>query len=149
VPFSTTSVESAIVCSPPHGETDLDHGQHSAFFKFANNYWCRAGDPCEGKSLGRHAVCSPCHTGSSDAAHSTLELISLTPSPAGSGRWVVDSWLLLAAALAGCATGPSPEWLNARAGCRQQWKATSNPRPTTVSDAYIDQCMAVRGYLPR
>jgi hypothetical protein len=25
--------------------TDLDHGQHSAFFKFANNYWCRAGDP--------------------------------------------------------------------------------------------------------
>jgi hypothetical protein len=58
VPFSTTSVESAIVCLPPHGETDLDHGQHSAFFKFANNYWCRAGDPCEGKSLGRHAVCS-------------------------------------------------------------------------------------------
>jgi hypothetical protein len=48
----------------------LDHGQHSAFFKFANNYWCRAGDPCEGKS-GRHAVCSPRHTGASDAAHSS------------------------------------------------------------------------------
>jgi hypothetical protein len=52
-------------------------------------------------------------------------------------------------ALAGCAIGPSPQWLDARAGCRQQWEATSNPRPTTVSDAYIDQCMSVRGYLPR
>jgi hypothetical protein len=36
-------------------KTNLDHGQHSAFFKFANNYWCRAGDR-EGKPLGRHVV---------------------------------------------------------------------------------------------
>jgi hypothetical protein len=50
--------------------------------------------------------------------------------------------LLLSGALASCATGPSPQRLDARAGCRQQWEATSNPPPTTVSDTYIDQCMA-------
>jgi hypothetical protein len=53
--------------------------------------------------------------------------------------------LRLSAALAGCATGRSPKWLNARAGRGQQWEATSNPPPTTVSDAYIDQCMTARG----
>jgi hypothetical protein len=35
--------------------------------------------------------------------------------------------LLLSAALAGCATAPTPQWLDARALCRQQWEATSNP----------------------
>jgi hypothetical protein len=55
-------------------KTGLDHGQHSAFFDFAaNHYWCRAGDPYEGKSLGRRAVRSPCHTGASYAAHSPLD----------------------------------------------------------------------------
>jgi hypothetical protein len=55
----------------------------------------------------------------------------------------------LASGLDGCATGPTPQWLDARAGCRQQWEATSNPPPTVVSDAYIDQCMVARGYSPR
>ncbi|HEV7981972.1 MAG TPA: hypothetical protein VGP86_03685 [Xanthobacteraceae bacterium] len=57
--------------------------------------------------------------------------------------------VLLASGLNGCATGPTPQWLDARAGCRQQWEATSNPPPTVVSDAYIDQCMVARGYSPR
>jgi hypothetical protein len=64
-------------------KTDLDHGRHSAFFKFANNYRCRAGDPCEGKFPDRHAVFSPCRTGASDAAHSTLELISFGSGAVG------------------------------------------------------------------
>jgi hypothetical protein len=40
--------------------------------------------------------------------------------------------LLLSAALAGCATAPATHAVS-------QWEATSNLRPTTVSDAYIDQ----------
>ena len=59
------------------------------------------------------------------------------------------NFLLLSAALAGCASGPSSQWLDARAGCRQQWEATSNPPPTTIDDAYIDQCMVARGYHPK
>jgi hypothetical protein len=59
------------------------------------------------------------------------------------------NFLLLSAALGGCATAPTPQWLDARAGCRQQWEATSNPPPTTIDDAYIDQCMVARGFLPR
>jgi hypothetical protein len=54
--------------------------------------------------------------------------------------------LLLSVALAGCATGPSPQCLDARAGCRQQWETTGN-LPSTA-EAYINQCMAARGYLP-
>jgi hypothetical protein len=112
-------------------KTDLDHGQHSAFSRFANNYWCRAGDPC--KSLGRHAVCSPCHTGASDAAHSTLELISLTRSPpeAAVGR---GHWARRRRHRAG--------FLMTARGCREQWQRPAIPGPRAVSDAYIDQCMA-------
>jgi hypothetical protein len=39
--------------------------------------------------------------------------------------------------------GLMPERVPAAVGSDEQ------PRPTTVSDAYIDQCMAARGYLPR
>jgi hypothetical protein len=118
-------------------KTDLDLGRHSAFFEFANHYWCRAADPCEGKSVGRRAVRSPGHTGASDAAHSPLELIWLTPSLAGSGRGRGQGWLLLSAALAGRTRAVS-----------DRARATNNPR-LAIDDVYIDQCMAARGYLLR
>jgi hypothetical protein len=65
----------------------------------------------------------------------------------GASAWI--NLLLLSAALSGCATAPTPQWLDAHALCRQQWEATSNPPPTAVDDAYIDQCMVARGYRPR
>ena len=57
--------------------------------------------------------------------------------------------LLLSAALAGCASaGPSPQWLDARALCQQQGKASaSSPEP--ASSDYADQCMIARGLSPR
>jgi hypothetical protein len=65
----------------------------------------------------------------------------------GASAWI--NLLLLSTAVSGCATAPTPQWLDARALCRQQWEATSNPPPTAVDDAYIDQCMVARGYRPR
>jgi hypothetical protein len=58
--------------------------------------------------------------------------------------------LLLSALLAGCAsvTGPSAQWLDARALCQQQGKASASS-PELVSGAYADQCMIAHGYQPR
>jgi hypothetical protein len=58
--------------------------------------------------------------------------------------------LLLSALLVGsCASaGPSPQWLDARALCQQQGKASaSSPEP--ASGDYADQCMIARGLSPR
>jgi hypothetical protein len=56
--------------------------------------------------------------------------------------------LLLSALLVGnCATGPSPQWLDARALCQQQGKASASS-PVASSD-YADQCMIARGLSPR
>ena len=55
--------------------------------------------------------------------------------------------LLLSALLAGCATGPSPQWLDARALCQQQGKASASS-PVATGD-YADQCMIARGLSPR
>ena len=57
--------------------------------------------------------------------------------------------LLMTGALAGCAaTGPPPQWLDARAICQQLAKASASS-PALVSDDYIDQCMIARGYRPQ
>ncbi len=56
--------------------------------------------------------------------------------------------LLLWALLVGsCATGPSPQWLDARASCQQQGKASASS--PVASDDYADQCMIARGLSPR
>jgi hypothetical protein len=56
--------------------------------------------------------------------------------------------LLLSALLVGtCATGPSPQWLDARALCQQQGKASASS-PVASGD-YADQCMIARGLSPR
>ena len=53
--------------------------------------------------------------------------------------------LLLSALLAGCAgaTGPSPQWLDARALCQQQGKASASS-PELISGDYVDQCISPR-----
>jgi hypothetical protein len=58
---------------------------------------------------------------------------------------------LLSAALAGCAPGPSPQWLDARAGAGSSGKRRAIPGPRPVSDGLhrSGQGMAARGYLPR
>jgi hypothetical protein len=57
--------------------------------------------------------------------------------------------LLLPALLADCAaTGPSPQWLDARALCQQQGQASASS-PELKSDAYADQCMIAHGLNPR
>jgi hypothetical protein len=57
--------------------------------------------------------------------------------------------LLLSALLVGsCASaGPSPQWLDARALCQQQGKASASSEP--ASGDYADQCMIPRGLSPR
>ena len=56
--------------------------------------------------------------------------------------------LLLSALLAGCATGPSPQWLDAQALCQQQGKASASS-PELASGDYADQCMIAHGLNPR
>jgi hypothetical protein len=58
--------------------------------------------------------------------------------------------LLLSAALAGCATasGPSPQWFDARALCQQLGQASASS-PELASGDYADQCMIARGLNPR
>jgi hypothetical protein len=58
--------------------------------------------------------------------------------------------LLLTALLAGCASasGPSPQWLDARKLCQQQGKASASS-PELASGDYADQCMIARGLNPR
>jgi hypothetical protein len=58
--------------------------------------------------------------------------------------------LLLSMALASCAsaTGPTAQWLDAKANCQEQGKASASS-PELRSDAYVDQCMIARGYRPQ
>jgi hypothetical protein len=56
--------------------------------------------------------------------------------------------LLIAAALAGCATGPSSKLLDARATCEQLAQASASS-PDLVSKDYADQCMISRGFGPQ
>jgi hypothetical protein len=50
----------------------------------------------------------------------------------GASAWI--NLLLLSAALSGCATAPTPQWLDARALCRSSGKqrAIPRPRPSTM-----------------
>jgi hypothetical protein len=58
--------------------------------------------------------------------------------------------LLLLPALASCAqlTGYHPqEWYDARAACRQEMnEPIPRSEPPDVRGAYVEQCMAARGY---
>jgi hypothetical protein len=58
--------------------------------------------------------------------------------------------LLLLAALASCAelTGyHSQEWYDARTACRQEMnERVPRSEPPDVRGAYVEQCMAARGY---
>jgi hypothetical protein len=58
--------------------------------------------------------------------------------------------LLLSALLVGsCASaGPSPQWLDARALCQQQGKASASTPEPAGSD-YANQCMIARGLSPQ
>jgi hypothetical protein len=56
--------------------------------------------------------------------------------------------LVLLPALAGCATGPSAQWLDARALCQQHGKASASS-PELASGDYADQCMIAHGLNPR
>jgi hypothetical protein len=56
--------------------------------------------------------------------------------------------LLLSALLAGCPTGPSPQWLDARALWQQQGQASASS-PELASGDYADQCMIARRLSPR
>ena len=56
--------------------------------------------------------------------------------------------LLLSAALAGCAKGPPPQWLDAQAFCQQQSQASASS-PELASSDYADQCMIAHGLSPR
>ena len=56
--------------------------------------------------------------------------------------------LVLSALLASCATGPSPQWLDARALCQQQGQASASS-PELAHGNYADQCMIAHGYSPR
>jgi hypothetical protein len=56
--------------------------------------------------------------------------------------------LLLSALLVrSCASRPSPQWLDARALCQQQGKASASA-PDASGD-YADQCMIARGFKSR
>jgi hypothetical protein len=56
--------------------------------------------------------------------------------------------LVMTVTLAGCATGPSPQWLDARATCQKLAQASASS-PELIDDAYADQCMIARGYGPQ
>jgi hypothetical protein len=52
--------------------------------------------------------------------------------------------LLMAGALASCATGPSPQLFDAHAICQQLAQASASS-PELVSNDYADQCMIAHG----
>jgi hypothetical protein len=56
--------------------------------------------------------------------------------------------LLMAGALAGCATGPSAKLPDAQAKCQQLAQASASS-PELVSSDYVDQCMIAHGYRPQ
>jgi hypothetical protein len=53
--------------------------------------------------------------------------------------------LLMAGALANCATRPSPQLFDAQAICQQLAQASASS-PELVSNDYADQCMIARGH---
>ncbi len=56
--------------------------------------------------------------------------------------------LLLSAVLAGCATRPPRQWLDAQALCQQQGQASASS-PELASSDYADRCMIAHGLSPR